>query len=89
MSRWGEFEDRPTSWVHHSAERRERAPRALRLLNAVDERGRSSLTNWLEALVDESFGGGELCSDTRGRRCSRSMPMTVRMGRAAREPGLS
>ena len=52
LSRWEEFEDRPTSWVHHSAERRERAPRALRLLNAADERGRSSLVNWLEALVD-------------------------------------
>ena len=51
LSRWEEFERRPTSWVHHSAERRDRAPRALRLLNAADERGRSSLVGWLEALV--------------------------------------
>ena len=51
LSRWEEFKDRPTSWVHHSAERRDRAPRALRLLNAADERGRSSLISWLEALV--------------------------------------
>lgn len=49
---WASHAGRPSGWVHHSAERRERRARVSLIMTRAG-RGESSVVRWLEALVTD------------------------------------
>jgi len=53
---WADYSGRPSDWVHHSADRRERRARVALILHRAG-RPESSVRQWLEALVADGTAG--------------------------------
>ena len=57
LDEWASYPGRPTDWCHRSVDKsRERRPRALRLIEAVQKTA-ATTTAWLEALVEDGSAG--------------------------------
>ncbi|MET7494315.1 helicase-related protein [Streptomyces sp900116325] len=59
MRLWAEHPGRPTDWVHHSVEARERRSRVRDVMERADRRA-ASVKDWLEALVSDGSPGASI-----------------------------
>ncbi len=84
FERWAAYEDRPTDWLHHAALTRERLSRIDRLYpgNHWEPRApRTSLREWLEALVEGSSGEQAIAASMAAIRAAEAIPQSARQGK--------
>ena len=84
LQEWADASQRPTDWLHHSALRTNRIARVNRLFSPERRSStpapRSSIGEWLNALVDGSVGDEAIEASMAALQVAASIPRELRQG---------
>ena len=84
LQEWADASQRPTDWLHHSALRTNRIARINRLFSperrSLTQAPRSSIGEWLNALVDGSVGDQAIEASMAALQVAASIPQELRQG---------
>ncbi len=84
LQEWAEASQRPTDWLHHSGLRTNRIARVNRLFSperrSLTQAPRSSIGEWLNALVDGSVGAEAIEASMTALQVAASIPQELRQG---------
>ena len=74
LEKWANFDLRPTNWLHHSALTRERLAKIDRLFPRLNQAPRSSIWEWLEALVEGREGNEAIVASKAALQVAAAIP---------------
>ena len=78
LKKWEAFDLRPTGWLHHTALTRNRLAKINRLCSPWNQAPRSSLREWLEALVKGRSGAEAVAASKAALHAAAAIPERTR-----------
>lgn len=78
LKKWEDFDLRPMDWLHHSALTRDRLAKINRLFPGLNQAPRSSIQDWLEALVEGRVGAEAITASRTAVKVAAAIPAEKR-----------